>query len=177
MQRPLRAKSWRHRVAVTSPGTRYVASTFSSLEWESLCLPLRVVEIKMKFPAQFPLFSHKLQNLSVVIMQYPECFPYECDILSKGVSANWFMQSSFSFTELLLHALQVLYLHQGTISKKASFKMKTSDCRTEWSKSEGENRISYSNPSVRNLEKWYRWYHLQKQEQRETQTHRTNDGH
>ena len=30
------------------------------------------------------------------------------------------------------------------------------DCHTEWSKSEREKQISYINPCVWNLEKWYR---------------------
>ena len=35
------------------------------------------------------------------------------------------------------------------------------DCHTEWSKSEREERISYINAYMWNLEKWYRWNGLQ----------------
>ena len=31
------------------------------------------------------------------------------------------------------------------------------DCHSEWSKSEREKQISYINPYMWNLEKWYRW--------------------
>ena len=34
-------------------------------------------------------------------------------------------------------------------------------CHTEWSKSEREKQISYINSCMWNLEKWYRWSHLQ----------------
>ena len=35
------------------------------------------------------------------------------------------------------------------------------DCHTGWSKSEREKQISYINPYMWNLEKWYRWTSLQ----------------
>ena len=35
------------------------------------------------------------------------------------------------------------------------------DCHTEWSKSEGEQQISYNIAYMRNLEKWYKWTYLQ----------------
>ena len=35
------------------------------------------------------------------------------------------------------------------------------DCHTEWSKSEREKQISYSNAYMWNLEEWYRWTTVQ----------------
>ena len=35
------------------------------------------------------------------------------------------------------------------------------DCHTEWSESEREKQISYTNVYMRNLEKWYGWIYLQ----------------
>ena len=37
----------------------------------------------------------------------------------------------------------------------------STDCHTEWSKSEREKRILYINVYMWNLEKWYRWTCLQ----------------
>ena len=37
----------------------------------------------------------------------------------------------------------------------------SSDCHTEWSKSESERQISHINAYMWNLEKWYRWSGLQ----------------
>ena len=114
-------------------------------------------------PCVKPLFSRELQKSKLLLL---------CSILNVSHINVIFWARVFQPTDScsphsplrwtpFLHALQVLYMHQGTISKKASFKMKTSDCCTEWKKSEGETQISYINPYIRNLEKWYRWYHLQ----------------
>ena len=38
----------------------------------------------------------------------------------------------------------------------------STDCHIKWSKSEREKQISYINAYMWNLEKWYKWFYLQR---------------